>query len=69
MEKLEVRPKNFKYFEKSLELRAPHSHNTDQNTLPTNNYNIIAIVHSRLTSLVSSETIYSLPYSPKTRYK
>jgi len=36
---------------------------------PTNNYNTIAIVHNRFSSLVSSETVYSLPYSPKTRYK
>ncbi|MGW8289209.1 MAG: hypothetical protein ACWGNP_02950 [Candidatus Bathyarchaeia archaeon] len=36
---------------------------------PTNNCNTITNVYSRLSSLVSSETVYSLPFSPKTRYK
>jgi hypothetical protein len=37
--------------------------------VPTKNYNTIAVVHNKFSRLVSSETVYSLHYCPKTRHK
>ena len=54
--------KTVKYFINTLTKTRPEH-------APTKNYNTIAVVHNRFSSLVSSKTVYSLPYAPKTKYK
>jgi hypothetical protein len=41
---------------------------TEPKNSPMSGYTTIAVVHNKFSSLVSSETVYSIRYSPKARH-